>query len=246
MAKTILGHSKVETTQVYAEKDVKMAIGEAIGYLKGLSTPWTPELVKQVVLDGLDAFASLTYPDLTERIRDEHHRALNRLSPPGPNSSRLVFEDATLTVVLDQVRFSGLHPTPFHLFKAIHASGGRPVSSRTLLGLPGMQGKNIVRELGKLPAPLRSVIKSKDSPLWLRNQTEKSIPAASGFRPAGPPRWRRHGRPAISSWPNGPGSATSSGPTPGVATPPWRTAARSAKGGTARPTRSGSPSPGRL
>src|SRR5262249_46401466 len=82
---------------------------------------------------------------------------------------RLTVDDLTLTVTLDGKRFPDADPTAFQLFRAIYQGGGRPVSSSELMELPGLRGKNIPREVNKLPRALRDPVKgNRGKGYWIQ------------------------------------------------------------------------------
>src|SRR5262249_39686985 len=88
-----------------------------------------------------------------------HHSAMTLGGDPPP---RLSFDQETYTITLDGTPHRGIDPTAFCLVKAISDGGPAHVSSSKLRQLPGMKGKNISRELNKLPEGLRSVVKGQD------------------------------------------------------------------------------------
>jgi hypothetical protein len=81
--------------------------------------------------------------------------------PAQPQQDRLTLDQGTLTITLDGETFAGVDPTAFRLFEAINKGKAVPVSGRELRRLPAMSGKNVSRELEKLPANLQSVIRTK-------------------------------------------------------------------------------------
>jgi hypothetical protein len=117
------------------------------------------------------------YLDKRHREVDADHRRIEparlaleeaRHNIDAAPATRLVFDDATFTVILDNTPHRSLDPTAFRVLKAIHLGGGKPVSSKCLLSQPQLRGKNIARELKKLPPALLALIKSKDgSGRWL-------------------------------------------------------------------------------
>jgi hypothetical protein len=72
---------------------------------------------------------------------------------------RLLFDRDTLTVTLDRKEYPELDPTAFSILEEVWKGQGKPVSGKTLSDLPGMRGKNIPREIKKLPEDLRAIVK---------------------------------------------------------------------------------------
>jgi hypothetical protein len=98
-----------------------------------------------------------------ESLTPDTHQSDEADLPPArpaehPPEERLVFDRETLTVTLDKRKYEGLDPTAFHILREIAEGEGKPVRSETLLGLPSVRGKNIQRELRKLPPELRAII----------------------------------------------------------------------------------------
>jgi hypothetical protein len=72
--------------------------------------------------------------------------------------NRLVFDRDARTITLDGKPFRNLDPTAFEILAAIKEGDGCPVSK--LEKKPRLRGKNICRELKKLPIELRKIIQS--------------------------------------------------------------------------------------
>jgi hypothetical protein len=101
--------------------------------------------------------ARLEPPDVidTSTLSDAEHQP--------PLTGRLHFDRDTSTVTLDGKKFASLDPVAFRILEAIWAirkEKGTVVSSKELRAFPGLQGKHITRELGKLPGELQAIIKS--------------------------------------------------------------------------------------
>jgi hypothetical protein len=77
-----------------------------------------------------------------------------------PPQERLRFDQGTLTVWLDGQAYEKLNPTAFRLLEVFWERRPNHVSSSVLRTITGLKGKNIPRELNKLPADLRSIIQS--------------------------------------------------------------------------------------
>jgi hypothetical protein len=134
-----------------------------------ISKKVTPEL-----LIGLGE----SHDDPTTRILLETH---HQQTPSAPNSpgrmpepltdldahtapqptSRLTLDQDSLTIIFDGTSYAHIDPVAFHLFKAIYDGKGLPVGPNELNRLPRMRGKNLPRELNKLPGPLRALVKGK-------------------------------------------------------------------------------------
>jgi hypothetical protein len=83
-------------------------------------------------------------------------------------AERLVFDRDTLTITLDGLPHPNLDPTAFRILEAIRAESPEKASSKQLLEQPGLRGKNIDRELRKLPEELRAVVQgSSGSGRWI-------------------------------------------------------------------------------
>jgi hypothetical protein len=83
-------------------------------------------------------------------------------------AERLVFDHDTFTITLDGRPYPHLDPTAFRILETIRAKHPEKASSKHLLEQPGLKGKNIDRELRKLPEELRAVVQgSSGSGRWI-------------------------------------------------------------------------------
>jgi hypothetical protein len=87
--------------------------------------------------------------------------------PPIP-PPRLILDQESKTITLDGTPYPGIDPVAFQIFEAIWNADPKKVSSTTLLKLPGLRGKNISRELKKLPEDLRILVQgAPGSGYWM-------------------------------------------------------------------------------
>jgi hypothetical protein len=80
------------------------------------------------------------------------------------STERLLFDAATLTITLDGAVFRNLDPIGFAVFEAIvrlQRDTSLPVRPAALEAQPGLKGKKVARELKKLPAELRALVRGK-------------------------------------------------------------------------------------
>src|SRR5262249_35988830 len=118
-----------------------------------------------------DYLRSINVPEPREiaaRLRAEAYAAAAaRTARPTP--PRVAFDDHTLTVIIDGRRTRIDRPTPYILFKTIALARPGVVSSDDLSDTRGLRGKNIPRELDRLPGGLRGHIQSaKGSGYWFQ------------------------------------------------------------------------------
>jgi hypothetical protein len=81
--------------------------------------------------------------------------------PGGNGAARLRLDKATRTITLDGVAYQGIDPIAFDVFAAIHKARA-PISGPRVQETPGLRGKNLARELNKLPRSLRKLVKGRD------------------------------------------------------------------------------------
>jgi hypothetical protein len=75
--------------------------------------------------------------------------------------SRLQFDPASRAVTLDDQPFEGIDPVPFLILREIANAHPRPLAEADLRAAHALKGKNVRRELRKLPAPLLALVQSR-------------------------------------------------------------------------------------
>lgn len=80
---------------------------------------------------------------------------------PKSELERIRFDDDSRTVNVDGRSHQVSDPTAYAMFKAVAEARPHRITSREIAVLPGLSGKNIARELKKLPRVLRKMIDSK-------------------------------------------------------------------------------------
>jgi hypothetical protein len=89
-----------------------------------------------------------------------HEQMVALLHQAEQRTERLFLDCETLTITLDARPFTNIDPVPFQLCQALYKAGpGQVVGSKDLLQLPGLKGKNLPRELEKLPPELRGLVR---------------------------------------------------------------------------------------
>jgi hypothetical protein len=89
-----------------------------------------------------------------------------RLAHPGGTPAaptpppRLILDQQSKTITLNGTPYPEIDPVAFRLFEAIWKADPQRVSSKKLFIIPGLYGKNVTRELRKLPEDLRDLVKS--------------------------------------------------------------------------------------
>jgi hypothetical protein len=111
-----------------------------------------PNSLRQQFSDAVDKLTRLIDHEATLRSGSNTPDLAESLS------QRLTIDSQSATVTLDSRTFANLPRNAVRILEALDQADPRPLTGKELQKLPGLKGKRIDRELGKLPAPLRSIV----------------------------------------------------------------------------------------
>jgi hypothetical protein len=113
-------------------------------------------------------FRGLQLPDerqILSDLKSELYKAAARR--PLESRGRFQFYDDIRQVSFDGTPYLIPDPTPFELFKVIAAAHPHRVTSKNFNESMRLEGKNVARELHKLPNPLRRFLRTSSAGHWL-------------------------------------------------------------------------------